>query len=55
MVRAIPGNCLILYKVYDITGQLTRKDLGKLNHDYLLRNPYFQDVLLSGFNEPVKR
>jgi hypothetical protein len=23
------------------SGQLTRKDLGKLNHDYLLRNPYF--------------
>jgi len=42
-------------KVYDITGELTRKDLGKLNHDYLLRNPYFQDVLLSGFNDPDKR
>ena len=42
-------------KVYDITGQLTRKDLGRLNHDYLLRNPYFQDVLLSGFNDPDNR
>jgi len=41
-------------QVYDITGQLTREDLGKLNHDYLLRNPWFQDVLLSGFNEPDK-
>jgi hypothetical protein len=35
-------------KVYDITGFLSRKDLVKLNHDYLLRNPYFQSILLGG-------
>ncbi|MCK4854954.1 MAG: alpha/beta hydrolase [Bacteroidales bacterium] len=39
-------------QVYDITGQLILKDLAKLNHDYLLRNPYFQDILLSGYNVP---
>jgi len=33
-------------KVYDMTGQLTIKDLGKLNHDYFLRNPFFQNILL---------
>ncbi len=42
-------------KVYDITGFLVRKDLAKLNHDYLLRNPYFQDILLRDHNDPDKR
>jgi hypothetical protein len=42
-------------KVYDITGQLTRNDLGKLNHDYLLRNPYFQDILLGVYSDQEKQ
>lgn len=41
-------------QVYDITGKLTREDLGKLNHDYLLRNPYFQDILLNSSKDPDK-
>jgi hypothetical protein len=39
-------------KVYDMTGQIVRKDLAKLNHDYLLRNPYFQDILLGKPEDP---
>ncbi|MEE9463781.1 MAG: hypothetical protein V3V53_18235 [Bacteroidales bacterium] len=41
--------------VFDITGQLIRKDLAKLNHDYLLRNPYFQDILLGVYSDQEKR
>ena len=33
-------------QVYDITGYLVSEDLVKLNHDYLLRNPYFRGILL---------
>jgi hypothetical protein len=39
-------------KVIDMTGQLVRKDLAKLNHDYLLRNPFFQDILLGKPKDP---
>jgi len=42
-------------KVYDITGFLTRKDLVKLNHDYLLRNPYFQNILLGDDMNPEEQ
>lgn len=36
-------------QVYDITGQLVLKDLAKLNHDYLLRNPYFKESLITSY------
>jgi hypothetical protein len=42
-------------EVYDITGFLTRKDLVKLNHDYLLRNPFFQNILLGRDINPEKQ
>ena len=39
-------------QVFDITGYLVREDLAKLNHDYLLRNPYFQEMLLQDREDP---
>ena len=39
-------------EVYDITGWLVKEDLTKLNHDYLLRNPYFRDILLGKLPTP---
>jgi hypothetical protein len=41
-------------QVYDITGQLILKDLVKLNHDYLLRNPYFKESLIKSYHDRRK-
>ncbi len=38
-------------QVFDMTGKLVPKDLAKLNHDYLLRNPYFKESLIKSYHE----
>jgi hypothetical protein len=42
-------------QVFDMTGQLVLKDLSKLNHDYLLRNPYFKETLIKSYRDKRER
>ncbi|MBA7550033.1 hypothetical protein ES705_42539 [subsurface metagenome] len=44
--KHLPGNI----KVFNVTGILTKEDIPGLGHDYLLRNPIFQEALIKELN-----